>query len=172
MKLICEITNKEVGEVSEVSNKPCLDRHAARAILIDEDKKVAIIEAKNIKIHKILGGGIEEGEDIELALEREIMEESGCKGEVFEEVGTIIEHRTNRNFKQTNYCYLAKLVGEKGTPTFTDKEIEEGFKLVWIDLDDAIKRFEMDDPDQYSAKFQGYRDRIFLQTAKEILEKQ
>jgi len=150
--------------------KPYNKRLAARAVLIDGNNNVAIIEAKNINIHKILGGGIEEGEDIELALEREIMEESGCRGEVFDEVGAIVEHRTNANLKQTNYCYLARLIGEKGNPAFTDKEIEEGFELVWVDFDEAIRRFSTDSPERYAAKFQGFRDKIFLEEAKKILE--
>jgi phosphoribosyl-ATP pyrophosphohydrolase len=90
-------------------------------------------------------------------------------GEVIREIGMIIEHRNNRNFKQTNYCYLAKLVGEKGEPSFTEKEIEEGFELIWVSLDEAEKLFQGDSPDQYSAQFQGYRDKLFLHEAKKIL---
>jgi len=170
MKLLKEIFNADINEVDQKPEGKFRERLAARAVLIDEDGRAAIIEAKNIKIHKILGGGIEKGENIELALEREILEESGCKGDVTHEVGMVIEHRSNINLKQTNYCFIANLVGKKGQPEFTKKEQAEGFELVWISIDEALKRFAMDQPIEYSAKFQQHRDNFFLNEAAKILK--
>ncbi len=170
MEIIKEIGNKDVGETDKESGEPFRQRAAARAVLLDDDDNVAIIEAKNIKIHKIIGGGIEEDEDIEKALEREIMEESGCIGDVKQELGIVIEHRSNRNLIQTNYCYIARLVSDKGQPSFTEGEIEEGFELVWVSLDEAERRFATDEPTEYSAKFQQVRDSFLLKEARKILE--
>jgi len=91
-------------------------RKAARAIVFDVEGKVGLLHVKNRNYYKLPGGGIEEGESIELALDRECEEELGMKVKVQSEVGTIVEYRDQYKLHQTSYCYVAKIASEKTTP--------------------------------------------------------
>ena len=145
------------------------NRKAARAVVFDSENKIAILKVANHNYHKLPGGGVEEGEDLAGALEREAMEEIGCKISVTGELGKIIEHRDKWNLKQESYCYLARVVGEKGQPDFTEEEIAGGFSIVWVSLDEAIETLKKDEPNDYEGKFIRVRDLCFLEEAKNMI---
>jgi 8-oxo-dGTP pyrophosphatase MutT (NUDIX family) len=169
MKLIKELTNKEVG----LKNKKVSEyrvRKAARAVVFAKDGKVAILHASKNGYHKIPGGGIESGEDIRTALAREIYEETGCVAVVKDEIGIILEYRDTIKLLQINYCFVA-YVKKYGEPHFTKSERDEGFKLEWFTVNEAIKKFQKDDLSMYGAKFMSTRDSLFLKEAKKIVEK-
>ena len=144
------------------------ERRAARAVVVDADGNVAIIHAKTNDYHKLPGGGIDEGEQIEDALARELMEEIGCVATPVRELGIIEEYRNEHELNQLSYCFLANLVGGKGTPTLEDSEIAEGFETVWMSIEEAITAFEADEADMknYSGKFMCLRDLTFLREAQ------
>ncbi len=141
-------------------------RQASRAIVFDNDGKVALLFVAKHNYHKLPGGGVEEGEELMEALRREVLEEIGCKISVNGEIGKIIEHRDEFNLKQESFCYLAKLEGEKGNPNFTKEETANGFKILWVPLDEAIELVKKDMPDNYEGKFIKARDLCFLEEAK------
>lgn len=141
-------------------------RKAARAVVFDDDGKIAIIKVVNHNYHKLPGGGVEEGDDLASALEREMVEEIGCKILVTGDIGRIIEYRDRWGIKQESFCYIAKLVGEKGQPEFTEVEIADGFVILWISLEEAIEKIRKDKPDDYLGKLVQARDRCFLEEAR------
>jgi 8-oxo-dGTP pyrophosphatase MutT (NUDIX family) len=147
-------------------------REAARAVVLDQDGNTALLDVSNHGYHKIPGGGIESDEDIVEALKRECLEEIGCKVRIDgnKPIAIIQEYRDRLNLDQKSYCYLAYINGEKGNPNFTESEIKEGFKVVWLPLTEAIKIAQKDTPDSYEAQFMKKRDLIFLQIAQEILK--
>lgn len=168
MKLIKELTNKDVG----LKNKKVSEyrvRKAARAVVFDKQGKVAILHASKHDYHKIAGGGIESGENIRVALAREIYEETGCTAVVKDEVGIIIEYRDTIKLLQISYCYVA-YVKKHGEPHFTKSEKDEGFELEWFSVDEALKKFKKDNLSTYGAKFMSTRDSIFLKEAKKIVK--
>lgn len=168
MRLIREISNKDFGQPDTDENNLIL-RRAARAVILNNESKVAVLSVAGGEYHKIPGGGIEEDEDIRLALAREIYEEAGVKAEVIDEVGSILEYRDG--LKQYSYCYLAKVVGEIGVPEFTDDELNSGFQAPdWLSIDEAIDNFMCDSPTFLRAEFMSLRDRTFLEEARKIME--
>ncbi len=114
-------------------------REASRAVIFDESGNVALLHATVNGYHKLPGGGIDLGETPESALIREAQEEIGCAVEIVAELGTIVEYRKHSQLHQISYCYLAKVVGLKGEPSFTEKEKSEGLEVVWLPLTEALK---------------------------------
>jgi 8-oxo-dGTP diphosphatase len=167
MKLLKELTNEDVG----LKNKKVSEyriRRAARAVVFGKDGKVAILHASRNGYHKIAGGGIESGENIRIALAREIYEETGCTAIVKGEVGMILEYRDTIKLLQINYCFIA-YVKKYGDPHFTKSEKDEGFKLEWLTVSEALNKFKKDNLSTYGAKFMSTRDSMFLKEAKNIL---
>ncbi len=167
MKLLKEIKDTDFGLKSK-KNVEFGIRKAARAIVVDKQGKVAILHATKHNYHKIAGGGIEDGENIKIALVREIYEETGAKAKIGEEVGLIIEYRDLHKRIQLSYCYFAKVVSH-GKPHFTKSEKDEGFVLEWLTFNGAIRKFKKDNLSHYGAKFMSTRDLTFLKEAKKLL---
>jgi 8-oxo-dGTP pyrophosphatase MutT (NUDIX family) len=159
MKLLAKINPENITE-KQVSEFDV--RHAVRAVVFDVEGKVALLHVQKYKYHKIPGGGVEISEDISTALQRECMEEIGCQIEIGSDIGEIVEYRGEFKLKQISYCYRAKAVGIKGEPSFTESEKSNDFKIEWVKLEDAIRTFEIDNPDEYEGKFIRERDLTFL----------
>ena len=88
--------------------------------------------------YKILGGGVDEGEEFAQALVREVKEESGLLviPESIEEIGEIIEKRadlfeSDKIFICHSCFYYCSIRSEQVEPQMTPSEIEKGYKLVW-----------------------------------------
>ena len=162
MNLLKTIRDADIGVDSQAS--PNYDkREAARAIVFDKDRNVALLNVTKKNYHKLPGGGIEEGEDIETALRREVLEEIGCSIENIRELGIIEKYRNNLKIHQISYCYIADVVGDKGLPNFVGDEIDDGFQPEWMKLEDAIKTLESEiNVGDYEGKFIRMRDLIFL----------
>lgn len=114
------------------------ERVSARAIVSDTDGKIALFYSALKGFHKLPGGGVEEGESIESALVREVMEEIGCRIEDAREFGIVEEYRNKIGLHQVSHCFTAKLAGEKGMPSPDDGEIAEGFHPIWVGLSEAV----------------------------------
>jgi len=157
--------------VSEEEVKNYRTREAERAVVFDEEDKIALLYVSKENYYKLPGGGIEEGEDTMIALHRECQEEIGCDIEVINELGFIVEYRKIFNLKQTSYCYLAKVKGQKGTPDFTDSEKEKGFEVVWLSYEEAVKG--LNDSKAVSIEGSSYivpRDIAFIEEAKPLIK--
>ena len=161
---LLKILNPE--NVTEVEAATFAVRTAARAVVFDADGNVAILNVSNKHYHKLPGGGIEEGEDEFTALKRECHEELGCDIEITGEVGQIIEYRKIFELKQISSCYLAKVVGQKGRPAFTQEESDEGFQIMWIPIQQDLQALSDDKSDSMEGKLYIVpRDKLFLETA-------
>jgi 8-oxo-dGTP diphosphatase len=144
-------------------------REAARAIVFDENNLVALLHATKNNYYKLPGGGIEAGETKEIALKRECVEEIGCNIEIINELGSTVEYRKKYQLKQTSFCYVVKVIGEKGEPKLEPDEIEEGFKTIWVSIDDAIKKVNESTPAVYSGSYMVARDTALLEAAQKII---
>ncbi|MBP6926010.1 MAG: NUDIX domain-containing protein [Candidatus Pacebacteria bacterium] len=143
------------------------NREAARGVFFDDQEKVALLFISAHKYHKLPGGGIDAGENKEEALKRELLEEVGSDIEIDGYLGTIIEFRSHYDLKQTSHCYYGKVLS-KGEPSFTQKELGNGFQIVWMKLEDAISTLQNDQPESYPGRFIQERD---LEILKRVQEK-
>lgn len=142
-------------------------REASRAIAFDEEGLIPLLFVSKFKYHKLPGGGLEGKEDVKEACKRELLEETGCVIEIGEEVGMVTECREKWNLHQTSYCFFGKIL-KKGKTSFEQSEIDDGFQLVWMTLDEAIKTLEDDKPQSYEGEFIQQRDLAFLKEAKRL----
>src|SRR3989344_1347604 len=94
-------------------------RKAVRAVVFDGENKIGLLNVSSKNYFKLPGGGIEEGEDIKIALDRECEEELGVQVEILKEIGSIIEYRAQFKLHQTSYCFIAKTSSDKNAPNFT-----------------------------------------------------
>jgi 8-oxo-dGTP pyrophosphatase MutT (NUDIX family) len=146
------------------------ERSASRGVVFDKDNNVAILDITNRHYHKLPGGGIDDGEDIIEALNRECEEEIGCAVEVTSEIGTIEEYRNRFGLHQLSYCFVAKVIGEKGLAHPEESEIADGCDIVWLSLDEAIGVLASElNVQDYEGKFIQVRDLFILQEAKKSL---
>ncbi len=170
MKLIKEITGKEAGASFSIERfeKPYRLRKAVRAVLFNDEEQVAFQYVSKFNYHKLPGGGINEKEDLEKDLKREIKEEVGCRSKIGKEIGAIIEYRNEIDLIQISYCYFAKSVGKVGKTSYEKREIDAGHKPLWASINKAIDLLKKDETEDYVGKFVIARDLAFLETALEI----
>ena len=170
--LIAEFRDSDFGFPEDGDENCFKERNAARAVLIDDDYRVALIDATNRGYYKLPGGGIDEGELIEEALRREVLEEAGYEIEPLCPLG--YTHETRHKFEQFNnsYAWLARAKKEVGRNLMED-EIEDGFEVKWFDsIDDAIAAVEKVDVSDmiYQAHFFTARELAILREARKVLK--
>lgn len=146
-------------------------RKAARSVVFDQEGRIALLFVAAGNYHKLPGGGVERGESVEEALQRETREEIGSEVKVDRSVGASIEYRDQAGECQISYCYLAELVTSANEPAFTEEELKRGFRLDWVSLEEAIATMEQDKPRDVIGNFIQGRDLLFLKKARLILNK-
>ncbi len=145
-------------------------REAARAIVMDDTSRIALLFVAKENYYKLPGGGIEPGEDRIEALRRECMEELGVEIKDIAEVGSIVEYRKIFKMKQTSYCHVAKVHGNAIPPSFTDEELENDFQINWMSFDDAMRALHECRPTSIEGRaYIVPRDIRFLEEAKRHL---
>ena len=169
-ELICKVLDEDIGEVSIKMDNPRL-RIGARGIVAREDGKIAVFNKSNKNEYKLPGGGLEGEEEPEEAFKREVIEETGCKVEIVKKLGITEEYKTLDNFKQISYVFVGKVVEDTNQLNLTQKEKDEGAKLIWETPEKALKLIT-DSYDQlipskyesvYHTKFIVLRDRKILE---------
>ena len=166
------ITDHSLGLGDDSSVLPVDKRDAARGIIFNEKKDIALVYTNKHGHHKLPGGGIEDGEGWKEALIREAIEEVGCRiivRDLF--VGKIVEIRNEHGLMQTSYCAVADVFEYVGHVQLTEEELEDGYTgPKWISLDGALKLFKTDQPKTYLGRYMHARDQAFLNRAIEVLQ--
>lgn len=158
------------ANISESDANKLNPRLAARGVVINDKNLIAILPVSKHGYYKLPGGGIDEGENEVQAFRRECLEEIGFDVEVTNELGIIIEYRTEMNRIQTSYCYIGKVIGDRKEIALTDHEKSEGFKdPEWVSFDEALKKVSTSEPTNYEGKFIKERDTLILETAKNFI---
>lgn len=160
---ILAVINPENVEEREVVD--WRTRQAARAVVLDENDLVGLLHVTEKNYYKLPGGGVEAGENLQTALARECVEELGVQLAVGEELGVIVEYRSEFKLLQTSHCFLAKVASEKGVPQFTEEESANGFEIVWVRPEEARPLLSLGQTTDYEGHFIEKRDLCFLKEA-------
>lgn len=143
-------------------------RKAARAVVFNHAGEVALIFVAQHGYHKLPGGGVERGEDLETALRREVREEIGGGIEIRAALGVVIEYRDQSELLQISYGFLADLIGDPAAVALTVEEKSRGFELGWVSMDYALQIMQSDTPADDVGHFIKQRDLLFLRKAQEL----
>ncbi len=169
MNQIGILTDLEItGRAAEMPANP-KTRQAVRTILFDREGNIALLNIAGSGFYSLPGGGVDPGESLEVALERELMEETGCRFTLTGEVGFVEERRARHCLIQQNYCWFARVEGEKGTPALTQAEIAEGTRLEWHPIREALRLVESSQTDGYRISYITRRDVLFIKRGIELI---
>jgi len=166
MKHLCTITDKDITGSDKLS--AVVPRIAVNAVLFDAEDRIAVLCMREFDLYTLPGGGVKEGENSEVALKREMWEETGCECEIVAELGMIFENRFEHDFTQERSYYIARVIGEKGGLHLTEKEIAGGTTVVWLPIAEAFKIISEKRHDYYQRKFIQKRDVVVLTEAMKV----
>lgn len=156
MKLLCELNDQNVlGLPGRSAAQP---RRTARAIVQRADGLYAVMYAAKYNLYSLPGGGIESDEDVLTALQREILEETGCTCDQVEELGIIEENRASLDYTQINYYYLVSTTHIPANTRLTPAEQNSGTQVQWHSLEDMVSLITNQSFDRVQGKYLHARD--------------
>lgn len=169
MKCFKILTDEDFGlEIKEMDNPRT--RTAARGIIINSDGKIAVLNKQNKNEYKLVGGGIDDEELPDQAFKREVLEEAGARIKNVWLLGMIEEQKSQDNFKQTSYVYVADVVSIE-EPNYTQKEIDEGSRTIWVTVDEAMNLIKNCEDKLIGSKYEDvYHTKFIVRRDYEILK--
>ncbi|MBQ3061046.1 MAG: NUDIX hydrolase [Lachnospiraceae bacterium] len=152
------------------------DRYIARAIVVDDEGYYYFVRARRdddfgkAVLIETSGGGVEDGEDLEIAIKRELKEELGADVDVLCKIGVVRDYYNVIHRHNINNYYLCK-VKSFGDKNLTQDEIE-CFHLSTLKLtyDEAVKEYEKCSTTKIG-RLVANRELPVLRAAKEIIGK-
>lgn len=134
--------------VMDIKNYSETDKHfsrpSARAIITGKDGKLALVYSKKMKYYKFPGGGMEEEEEREAALVREVKEETGLIviPETIKKYGCVLRmQRSDKQehtiFEQKNYYYTCRTKETVQEQNLDEYEKEAEFVLRFVSAEEA-----------------------------------
>lgn len=138
---IAEISDKDFG-FNIPKAKTGKKRYDVRILLLNSKNEICVIKSEKHGYMQIPGGGIDEGENIIDALRRETEEETGWLISDIKPIGYTLERRedvrnTHDYDQDVSFVFSALPEKEVGT-NYMEDEIVEGFRPIWIRLEDFI----------------------------------
>ncbi len=173
MDVLFKLTDEDIGML-EKEVKEYKTRLAARGIILNSEGKIAIQSKRNTKEYKLIGGGLEEGEQPSEGFKREVLEETGCEVDIIEKLGIVEEYISFKGAKQISHVFVAKVIDNNHKLGLTEKETVEGANLIWVSPQEAIKLIEDSyaqlTSSTYDKNYDVYRMKFISLRDKKILE--
>lgn len=161
MKLLAELNDMNLLGLPGMSQaKP---RMTARAVVRRDDGLFAVMYTGKYDIYMLPGGGIDEGEDIEDALHREVAEETGCLCREIIPLGYVSENRAHADYTQISYYFIVDTGGPAGENHLTEAEIGNGTELQWHTLDETLQLIGSPEHQVFQRRFLQARDMAALE---------
>lgn len=150
------------------------DRSVVRAICYDDDGFFYFVRAERddefglSTLIETSGGGVEEGEDLETAIKRELKEELGADVEVVRKIGVVSDYYNLIHRHNINHYYLCKIVSF-GERNLTEQEIEDyHLSTLKMTYDEAMAEYDLR-RDSKLGKLIANREMPVFKKAGEIL---
>ena len=151
------------------------DRQIVRAVVFDDDKNFYFVRANRdddfgvSTLIETSGGGVEEGEDLQEAIHRELKEELGIESEIICKIGVVSDYYNLIHRHNINNYYLCKAVSF-GDKHLTPEEIKD-FHLSTLKMtyDEAVSEYGKRRESRLG-RLVCNRELPVLKRAKEILE--
>ena len=118
-------------------------RHAARGIVL-RGENILLLYTARYHDYSLPGGGIDDGEDVLVALSRELTEETGAQNiRDIIAFGRVEEYRLWHKpdadiMHMISYCYRCNIDATLGQTQLQDYEHSNGMRPVWINIHQAI----------------------------------
>jgi ADP-ribose pyrophosphatase YjhB (NUDIX family) len=158
---------KNLNTLGTEINSGFIERNRAAGVVINDKNEIILMNLTNMYFHMLPGGGVDSNENMQEALYRELKEETGANVQIISELGIVVENLQERRMKQITYFYLTKVSGEIQEPNFMPDELEQGYKVEWYSIDEAIKILEKENEYEEYIK---QRELIALKEAKKYLD--
>ena len=156
MKCIARITDKEILGTDGVSVS--VPRITARAILKNRNDMFAVMYSEKFNLYSLPGGGVEEGEDITTAIQREIWEETGCGITSVQPLGYVEENRAHCDYTQIDYYFVLETNDLDLKPHLTENEAKNKTTVMWLNADEMYYHIATPEHNTNQRKFLQARD--------------
>ena len=161
MRILAELTDQNMLGLPGTSQaKP---RVTARAVVRRSDGLYALMYTGKYDIYMLPGGGVDEGEDIEEALRREIAEETGCLCGNIAPLGIVTENRAHADYTQVSYYFAVEAEGAEIENHLTAEEISNEISLQWHTMDEVLHLIGDPVHEVFQRKFLQARDMAALE---------
>ena len=168
---IVKVTDSDFNIKEKINVEKSIIRFGARGIVLNDEGKIAIIHKVNKNEYKLPGGGIDENEDANITFKRECEEEIASKVKILKILGTAEEYKSQENFKQLSFVFVAKKILEYKENNLTEKEKDEGTEYLWLDKLDALEKMKKSLINLKESKYDSiYRTKFMVLRDIKIIE--
>lgn len=150
------------------------NRKTVKVVLVNDEGRVAFVTNSIHKQILLPGGGIDDGENVLTAANRECDEEVNWTIRDAVEIGCIEEFRARDGKHYESFAVFARTDKENPEDTRTEEEKQKGLEVVWLSPDEARtilqqqeERLMKEGTKFYNTGFNIVRDRFFFNLAQE-----
>ena len=170
LQFYLELEDKEWERIGEQKV-----RHCARAIVVDEQNRFYFVQITRDDLFgqgtyiETAGGGLEESENAEEAVLREVKEELGIESELLCKIGIVSDYYHAVNRHNMNHYYLCKMKirGEQELLDYEKNDFQ--MKVLMLGYEEAVKLYESQ-TDKKLGRLLTNRELPILKVAKQWLD--